>query len=84
MRYVTLSEELERSGFANRAAIYFANHPEKTSYTDGNIKPEAWFGLRFGLDNDCVVVFKVGEDEPVNYQNLVSLVSKYPTGSFSR
>lgn len=59
--------------FANRAATHFADHPDDTTFTDALIKPGVLFAVRWGLAKDVVVfrVFRVGEDEPVNYRHIV-------------
>lgn len=72
MRMINLEIDTEREEFARRAAVHFAENSKLYTYTDGNIEPGCWFALRFGLGNDCVVVFKLDEfDEPTNYQQLI-------------
>ena len=72
MRMVHLSEEHEAEEFAKRAANRFAKEEKIATFTDGEIEPGCFFALRFGLGDDCVVVFKLDENfEPTNYQQLV-------------
>lgn len=72
MRSVYIDDEHNMEGFARRAAKHFAENEETRSFTDGDIERGCLFALRFGLGNDCVVVFEIGENiEPTNYQELV-------------
>lgn len=72
MEMIDINERAIRGRFAKDAALYFQNHPEKTSYTTGEIAKGELFALRYGLGNDCVVVFRIDENEPVeNYQNII-------------
>lgn len=74
MRMVYLSNEKEIQEFVLRAAKKFEDSKVYT-YTDGEIEAGCLFAMRYGLDNDCVVVFKLDEYlEPVNYQNLIKKV----------
>lgn len=69
MQMIRLSDQQERNAFALKAATWFTNHPEH--YTFGDLEPGSWFGMRFGVGEDCVVVFRIGDEEPVNYQQLI-------------
>jgi hypothetical protein len=74
MRSVRPSEVEEELAFAQRAAEYFAYHPQKTSFSDGDIAPDTFLALRWGLGEDCVLVLKLAEPwqhTPTNYQNIV-------------
>lgn len=72
MRMTHLSEEVINQEFAKRAAEHFSSNPAHRSYTDGDIEKGCLFALKFGLGNDCVVVFKLDDEfEPINYQNLI-------------
>ena len=73
MQMTSLSERKEKDQFAERAARYLKENPEKYSYTDGEIKQGEYFGIRFGMGNDCVVVFLIG-DEVLNYQQILDEV----------
>jgi hypothetical protein len=67
---VHASEVLDEVQFAQRAAKRFAENDQLQSF--GNIEPGAFFALRYGLGEDCVVVFRIDSDHtPVNYQQLV-------------
>lgn len=75
MRMIDISKQNERIEFAEEAAAYFSEHPEKTTYTSGEILAGELFALRFGLGEDCVVVFRLDEHELVeNYQNLIKTI----------
>lgn len=73
MRMYSPSEEEERLLFAQEAAKCFESRPEVRTFTNsGNIDQGELFAVRWGMDADCVVVFKVDEYiEPINYQNIV-------------
>ena len=46
-------------GFANKAAKDFGENPDHTTFTDGRIEAGCLFGVRWGLGNDCVLVFQL-------------------------
>lgn len=73
MRTVThLSDEKERLNFATRAAAYFAEHPDCTAYTAGDVVQGEWFAVRWGMGNDCVLTFRISEEDPVTvYQQAI-------------
>ncbi|MCK5611126.1 hypothetical protein KAR91_55145 [Candidatus Pacearchaeota archaeon] len=72
MRMTYLSEEHEVEEFAKRAAKHFARDEKLSTFTDKEIGSGCLFALRFGLGQDCVVVFRLDENfEPTNYQQLV-------------
>ncbi len=72
MIMTTYSDERERRDFAKSAADHFATHPQHWTYSNNDgPTPGQLFALRWGLGDDCVVVFRVGDDEPVNYQNII-------------
>lgn len=70
MRVIDLTEQAERTDFATKAAVYFAKNPNKTSYTTGAIETDALFAIRWGLGQDCVLVFRI-QDEPELYENII-------------
>lgn len=72
MKHIYMSDEEERQAFARKAAAWFVKHPEHRTYTDGEILPGKWFASKWGLDENCVVVFKIDADHGVtNYQELM-------------
>jgi hypothetical protein len=72
MRMVYIGDEREQQEFAERAAKKFAGNEDLTTYTDEDIAPGCLFALRWGLGDDCVVVFKLDDFHvPTNYQELV-------------
>lgn len=72
MRMTDTYTESERMAFARKAADHFAGHKEHWTYSDGDGPvPGELFALRWGLGNDCVVVVRIGDDEPVNYQSII-------------
>ena len=73
MNMMNLEEQQAKLAFVKEATAFFAVNPRCTSYTHGAIKPGVFFALRFGRDNDCVVVFRIDVDYPVeNYQNIIN------------
>jgi len=69
-RMTTTEEELDRIEFARKAAQHFANNPKHWSF--GDLKPETFLALRWGMGDDCVLVLKLDPTfEPINYRNLV-------------
>ena len=76
MKTVYIHEGREKEEFAMEAAKYFAANEGCRSYTrSGGINAGELFALRWGLGEDCVVVFRIDEaTEPVNYAELVRLV----------
>lgn len=72
MRMVFMPNEDEIKSFAKKAAKDFAKHDKHYTFTDSDIKAGCLFALRFGSDNDCVVVFRLDDNfEPINYQQLI-------------
>jgi len=72
MKMTYLQDEECIVEFAKRAAINFAKNPQHYTYTDGDIRSGFLFAMRFGLGDDCVVVFRIADDfEPVNFQELI-------------
>ena len=72
MRMVNLDEEREIEVFAKKAAKSFAKNKQYYTFTDSKIKAGCLFAMRFGFNDDCVVVFRLDDDfEPINYQELI-------------
>jgi len=72
MRSTYISEDLQQIEFARKAGEHFANHPEHTTFTDGEIEPDAFLAIRWGMDNDCVLVTQLHSyHEPTIYAQAV-------------
>lgn len=72
MRHVWLHEQVIESAFAKEAAEEFSADPGQ--YSTGTLEPGSFLGLRWGGDNDGVLVVKLDESfEPVNYMGLVAV-----------
>lgn len=72
MRMVYMNEDDDIRIFARKAAWHFAKHEEHYTYAGGKIEAGCLFALRWGLGDDCVLVFRLDEDfEPTNYQQLI-------------
>lgn len=63
-----------KKAFALEAAKAFAENDKLTTYSDsGTIEKGEYFAIRWGLDRNCVVVFKIDEfEEPINYMELIT------------
>ena len=67
-----MEDDGEVREFAKKAAKCFAKNEQYYTFTDGNIKAGCLFAMRFGFNDDCVIVFRLDEDfEPINYQQLI-------------
>ena len=74
MRMVKVEDEMEQIRFAEKAARYFALHPECQSFSDIDLSPGCLLALRWGIGDDCVLVLKLdGQFEPTNYQNIINV-----------
>lgn len=73
MRSTYLSEAKDEQEFALKAAKAFANNPALATFTEGDIKPDAYLAIRWGLGRDCVVVVKLDSvHQPINYMEIVN------------
>lgn len=74
MRIVNAEHEMKRIQFAEKAARYFALHPECYSFSDVDLSPGCLLAMRCELDDDCVLVLKLDDYfEPTKYQNIISV-----------
>lgn len=72
MKIVYMSDDDEVRYFAKKAAMFFAKHEDYCTFTRGGIEAGELFAVKFGIDNDCVVVFRIDKNfEPINYQQLI-------------
>lgn len=72
MRMAYISEEKEYQEFALRAAKYFEENENHRFYSDKDIEQGCLLAIRWGMDDDCVLLLKLDEfHEPINYQNLI-------------
>jgi hypothetical protein len=56
--------------FAARAAEHFAKHKEHRTFTTGEIESGCLFAVKWGLDNDCVLVFQLDTD-PIIFAQII-------------
>lgn len=61
MRLVYPSDLRDEIAFAERVAKAMGKDPEMQSYTDGEIVPGCLIGLRWGLEDDCVLVLRLSD-----------------------
>jgi hypothetical protein len=72
MKFTYLSEEIERQEFAKKAAKNFSEFPDHYTYAKDNPEKGGLLALRWGADNDCVLVIKIDENfEPTIYQQII-------------
>lgn len=71
-RLTSIEDERKLIGFVGRAARCFEDNPELTTYCDGELAEGELLALRWGMDNDCVLVVRLDDAfGPVIYQNEV-------------
>ena len=65
--------ETEYEEFAKKAVKCFEAEPKAITYSEhGEPKNGELYAIRYGLGNDCVVVFRVHDfDEIVNFQQCI-------------
>lgn len=73
MRCTDVSSERTRIAFAEAAARHFAANPKHWSYSDAvlDVAPGELLALRWGMGDDCVLVLRIGDDEPVIYGQII-------------
>ena len=58
--------------FANKAAEHFNKNPKHVTFTDGNIEAGCLFGVKWGLGDDCILVFQLDYVyEPVIFTQFI-------------
>ena len=71
-KHTMMSEQEELLRFVREAATIFSEDTKLTSYTQYDIKPGCLFALRWGLDNDCVMVFRLDNGfEPIIFDQVI-------------
>jgi len=74
MQQKTISSELETIEFVKRAAKCFFEDEKIATYSDDTLSSGNLFAVRWGLGEDCVLVFRLSEDfEPVIFAQAVRL-----------
>ena len=58
--HVSLKDIKARAEFIEKAAARFQEDPAIATY--GEIEPGSYFAIRWGMDSDCVMVFKLDPD----------------------
>ena len=72
MRETTFDEEMAVLKFAQKAALNFEQDQNLLSFTNSAIEAGCLFALRYGLGNDCVVVFRLARDfVPIDFQQII-------------
>ena len=58
--------------FAKKAAESFSKGKNITTFTiNGEIEGGELFAVRWGLDDDCVLIFRLGFEEPVIFKQFI-------------
>lgn len=71
MEHTTMGQTMEIVEFAKRAADCFSSDDKIATFTDARIESGCLFALRWGLGDDCVVVFRLGDMAPVCFDQLI-------------
>ena len=71
MRQIHIPNYLEEFAFATEAAEAFKINPQLRTYTrSGKVREDEMFAVRWGMDDDCVLCFRVGS-EPIIYTQII-------------
>lgn len=72
-RLTSIEQEKELISFVEKAALCFLKSDKFSTYTEsGNILPGDLMAVRWGLGNDCIMVFRISDDfEPRVYQQVI-------------
>lgn len=71
MRLTDIASELEQIEFAREAAAHFAKNSAHWSYSRGEIQPGERIAMRWGLGDDCVLVFRIGDELPTIFAQAI-------------
>ena len=72
MKHIYLSARKEEEEFVLKAAKHFKENPNHNTFTLNDIREGCWFAVRWGLDRNGVLIFKLDEDfEPTNYMEVI-------------
>ena len=63
---------LDKLKFAETAAKWFAKHPEHNTFTIGKPTAGGFFACRWGFDGKSVLVFRIDDEEPALYGQIIS------------
>jgi len=77
MKITYLDEEQKVLDFVRAAAEHFEKHPKHYSFTTGEIEPGCLLALRWGLGEDCVLIFRLDEYfQPIIFQQAINREEK--------
>ena len=72
MNYVHAHEFLAIQDFITAAKLHFEANPKNNSFYSSEIKAGCYFAMRWGLDKDSILVFKLSDDmEPLVIGNII-------------
>jgi hypothetical protein len=72
MKHIYFEARKEEEEFVLKAAKYFKENLQHNTFTEADIVPGCWFAMRWGLNRNGVLVFKLDEfSEPTNYMEII-------------
>lgn len=72
MKHIYLEDKKEEEEFVLKAAKHFKENPDNNTFTEKDIEAGCWFAMRWGMDRNGVLVFKLDEYfEPTNYMEVI-------------
>lgn len=75
MKMTTISQEQELIEFVQAASKSFEANPQHSTFTKGQVASGELFAVRWGLGDDCILVFRIGEETPTVYGQSIALAS---------
>ena len=67
INFEMLEEEVE---FVKKATKYFEENPKGRTYTKGDIEGDILFAVRWGIGDDCILVFRESDNVRI-YENII-------------
>lgn len=71
IEHCSLKEEQHKLDFVRKAAKAFSKNKSLKTWTEEGYIPGHLMALRFGVDEDCVVVIRIGEDRAKLYAQVI-------------
>ena len=80
MKQISLQEAEAKTGFVRKAARYFEENLEGHTY--GELEPGELFAIRWGLGNDCILVFRI--DPECTLENFTQVIERESARQYTR
>jgi hypothetical protein len=65
-------DEQDKLNFAKEAAEHFVEHSNHWTYTNEYPAAGCWFAVKWGMDSDCVLIFKLDKNiTPIIYTQIM-------------